>query len=218
MSQDVRVTSIAALSEFRAALCTFGEDAKAALGNAEMDVRRTTDWLVRGQAPHWQAEIKRGQLAVADAQAALFRRKISQGKDSPPNDSEQKEALRNAKRRLAHAEEKLKTIKKWIPIFQHAVSEFHARSRPLGDMIEGDLKNGLVLLDRMVVALDAYTRIAPPPGMAAAEPQGVGASRASAGSDASLGSMAAGNPPPPETETEPDRVRQEGEPIAVEEG
>ena len=193
-SQNVKVSSIAALAEFRNALCTFAEDAKSSVGNAEMEVRRTTDWLVRGQSLHWQAEIKKSELAVAEAQAALFRRKIS-STGGTVNDGEQKENLRNAKRRQQHAEDKLRIIKRWIPQFQHAVGEFHARAHPIGDMASGELERALHLLDNMVAALDAYTRINAPSG-AGREVSGVGNGKASpaVATTGSPESAAAGTP------------------------
>jgi len=230
MSQNVKVTSIAALGEFRNALATFGEDAKSAIGNTEMEVRRATDWLVRGQAMFWTAEIKKSQQAVAEAQAALFRRKISQ-QGGTVNDAEQKEALRNAKRRLTNAEEKLKVVKKWIPVLQHAVAEYHARVHPLGDMAGGELKHAMFLLDNMVAALDAYTKINPPPRMAAAAPGGGSGAAKSAGTAAGTPeTAAAGTPeaapvPVPlagsggadgESTPAPVGAPEPGEPIAVE--
>lgn len=173
MSQNVRVVSIGTIEDFRNALILFMDDAKSALGTVEMEIRRTSDWLIREQSAHWTAEVKRQSLAVSEAQAALFRRKMQQRPGSAPNDSEQKEDLRNAKRRLEHAEEKLRVVKKWIPVFERAVGEYHSRANPLGDSIEGDLRNAVAKLDRMVAALDAYTKIAPP-SMPAAGPGGGG--------------------------------------------
>ncbi len=198
-SQNVKVTSIAALAEFRNALCTFAEDARSSIGNAEMDVRRTNDWLARGQTLFWQAEIKKSELAVAEAQAALFRRKISQTGDTA-NDSEQRENLRNAKRRLQHAEDKLRVVKRWIPQFQHAVGEFHARVHPIGDMASGELDRALRLLDNMVAALDAYTRIAPPPSSRDATASGTTAG-SPAGAAAGTTESAAIAPPSPEPDS-----------------
>ncbi len=178
MSQNVRVLSISTIDDFRNALVLFCDDAKAALGSVEMEIRRTTDWLVRDQVQHWSSEVKKQSLAVSEAQAALFRRKMQQRPGSAPNDSEQKEELRNAKRRQEQAEEKLRIVKKWIPVWQQAVAEYHSRAHPLGDSIEGDLRNAVAKLDRMVIALDAYTKIAPPSMPTASGPSGGGSSKA----------------------------------------
>ena len=225
MSQQVKVTSIAGLAEFRNALATFGEDAKAAISNAEMEVRRTTDWLVRGQAMYWQAEIKKSQMALQEALAALSRRRISQ-QGGTINDAEQKEAVRNAKRRLQNAEDKLRVVKKWIPVLQHAVAEYHARVHPLGDMAAGELQRALFLLDNMVTALDAYTKINPPPRIAAPAPADAARPAGSGAAAGAPGSAAAGSPDAiPEAESNgangtaapaPVEAPEPGEPIAVE--
>ena len=97
----------------------------------------------------------------------------SRGPARPPTTRSRRKNSGIAKRRLEHAEEKLKVVKKWIPVFQHAAAEYHSRAHPLGDSIEGDLRNAVAKLDRMVAALDAYTKIAPP-SMAAMAPSGGG--------------------------------------------
>jgi hypothetical protein len=191
--QNIKVFRVDAISDFRASLCTFGEDAKNALGAVDMEVRRTLDWLKREQKLHWEAQIKRARLDVAEAQATLFRKKISHKPTSPAHDSDEREALREAKRRLSHAEEKLEKVKKWIPALETAVAQYRSRSQPLSDVIEGDLQKSVRMLDRMVAAIDAYLKTAPPslppsqvlagidvPGVAAPAPSGGEADCASA--------------------------------------
>jgi hypothetical protein len=122
-------------------------------------------------------EVKRAKEALSETQAELFRRKLQARPGSEIRDTEQKEAVRKAKRRLEEAEAKLEIVKKWAPVFQHAVSEYQARSRPTADMIEGDVKVALSLLDRMATALDAYIATAPP-SVGANEPMATAASTA----------------------------------------
>jgi hypothetical protein len=162
MSGSARVISIDTIRDFRAALCRFGEDTKNALGAVDMEIRRVTDWLVHDRPMYWQNEIKRRKEDLAEAQAALFRKRLQAGHDRQVYDSEEKEQVRVSQRRLLEAEEKLEIVKKWAPAFQHAVSEYLARARPTGDMLESDLKLALTLLDRMTGALDAYLAMAPP--------------------------------------------------------
>jgi hypothetical protein len=162
MSQSANVTSIEAIKEFRASLCRFGEDVKNALGAVEMEIRRSLDWILHEQPAYWQMQIKRRKEELSQAQAELFRRRLQAKPGSEVRDTEQKETVRITQRRLIDAEEKLQRVKKWAPVFQHAVSEYQARARPTGDMIEGDLRVALQLLDRMTAALDAYVGMAPP--------------------------------------------------------
>jgi capsule polysaccharide export protein KpsE/RkpR len=162
MSQGANVHSVDAIRDFKVALINFAEEAQVALGSTEMEIRQIRNWLVRDQLSYWQSQIKRGQERVAMARADLFRRKLSQSNSDAISDTDQKEALRAAERKLREAEEKVIIIKKWIPVFEHALSEYHGQSQPLGDRLSGSFAATLSLLDRMLGALDAYLAMAPP--------------------------------------------------------
>jgi hypothetical protein len=163
MSQAAKVHSVEAIREFRIALTNFAEDARNALSSVEMEIRRTRDWLQRDQAMHWQTAVKRGNEQVSMARVELHRRRLSQQNSDAISDTEQKENLRMAQRRLEEAEEKVRRVKAWIPVFEHAVAEYHSASQPLGDRLTGSLVNSLTLLDRMFASLESYLATAPPP-------------------------------------------------------
>jgi len=161
MSQ-ANVRSVDALKDFKNALIAYAEEARNALNGVDMDVRRTRDWLERDQFMYWQMQVKKRNEQVSQARADLFKRQISQSGSGSVSDTDQKEALRLAIQRLRQAEEKLAKVKRWGPVLQHAIAEYNAKSRPLGDRISGDLVNSLALLDRMVASLDAYMAIKAP--------------------------------------------------------
>ena len=56
-SEFARVTSVEALKDFRADLCTFGERARDGLSSVQMAVQRTADWI-EGQEKSWQREVR----------------------------------------------------------------------------------------------------------------------------------------------------------------
>ena len=104
MSQSANVRSVDAIREFRIAMTTFAEEARTALGSAEMEVRRTRDWLSRDQLTFWQAQVKRRNELLSIARTELHRRRLSQQGSDAVSDSEQKENVRTAQRRLEEAE------------------------------------------------------------------------------------------------------------------
>ena len=95
------------------------------------------DWLERDQLGYWQAQVKKRQEDLMQARSDLHRRKISQQGSDAVSDAEQKEALREATRRLRVAEEKVALVKKLIPMLHHAIDEYHSHSQPLGDHLSG---------------------------------------------------------------------------------
>lgn len=170
MSQSANVRSVEAIQHFKVALTNFADDARNALGGVEMEIKRTRDWLLRDQLGYWQSQVKRRNEALSMARTELHRRRLSQQGSDAISDTEQKENVRNAQRKLEEAEQKVVLVKKWAPVLEHAISEYHSTSQPLGDSLSGSLMNSLALLERMVASLDAYlattapsTPIAPPP-------------------------------------------------------
>ena len=162
MSKSANVRSIQALKDFRNAFCNFAEDARGALGAVEMEVRKFRDWLERDQMNYWRMQVKKRQDDLIDARAELHKKKLAAGKSDAVSDSEQKENLRNATRRLRAAEEKVETIKKLIPQFHHAVAEYHSHSQPLSDHMSGGFERSLARLTAMIDALEGYIALQAP--------------------------------------------------------
>ncbi len=162
MSRSANVQSIQTLKDFKLAMIEFGEDARNALSGVEMDLRKMRDFLERDQLGYWQMQVKRRNEEVMQARSDLHRRKISQQGSDAVSDSEQKEALREAMRRLRIAEEKVALIRKLIPQFHHAIAEYHSHSQPLGDHLSGGFEKSLSVLERMVLSLEAYVATTAP--------------------------------------------------------
>src|SRR5579875_4074011 len=156
MTRSANVQSIQTLRDFKVAMIEFGEDARNALSGVEMDLRKMRDWLERDQLGYWQMQIKRRNEEVMQARSDLHRRKITQQGSDAVSDAEQKEALREAMRRLRVAEEKVALIKKLIPQLHHAIAEYHSHSQPLGDHLTGGFERSLAVLERMILALESY--------------------------------------------------------------
>jgi hypothetical protein len=162
MSQTANVRSVEALKDFKNTLITYADDARAALSSVQMDIRHTRDWLERDQMAYWKGQVKRRQELVGLARTELHRRRLSQANSDAISDTDQKEALKLAQRKLAEAEEKVEKVKRWIPILQKAISDYNSHAQPLGDRLAGPFENSLALLDRMVAALDAYRALSAP--------------------------------------------------------
>ncbi len=161
MSQ-ANVRSVDAIKDFKIALIAFAEDARVALDSMEMEIRQTRNWMERDQFAFWKSQVKRGHEQLAEARAELHRRKVSQINSDAVSDSDQKEAVRMAQRRLQEAEEKVERIKRWGPVLEHALSEYHSQAQPLGDRLSGSLVASIALLERMIRAIEEYTAIEAP--------------------------------------------------------
>ena len=162
MAESAKVLSIQSLKDFRVALVTFTEEARNALGGVDMELKRMRDWLERDQLSYWQMQVKRRHEAMMMARTELYRRRISQQGSDAISDTEQKEALKEAQRRLRIAEEKVEAVKKLIPIFHHAMAEYVSRAAPLTDHLSGGIDKSLGSLTKMIDSLEAYLALNAP--------------------------------------------------------
>ena len=60
------------------------------------------------------------------------------------------------------AEEKVEIVKRLIPIFHHAASEYTSRAMPLADHLSGGIDKSLGSLQKMIEAIEGYLALAPP--------------------------------------------------------
>jgi hypothetical protein len=162
MAQSAKVLSIQALKDFRIALVNFTDEARNALSGVDMELKRMRDWLERDQLSYWQMQVKRRHEAMMMARTELFRRRVSQQGSDAISDTEQKEALQEAQRRLRIAEEKVEAVKKLIPIFHHALAEYVSRATPLADHLSGGIDRSLGSLTKMIESLESYLALSAP--------------------------------------------------------
>jgi hypothetical protein len=191
MSKSANVLSVQTLKDFKLAMITFAEDARNSLSGCDMELRRMRDWLERDQLGYWQSQIKKREADLMQARADLHKRKISQQGSDAVSDAEQKEALREATRRLRVAEEKLAQIKKLIPFLHHAIDEYHSHSQPLGDHLAGGFEKSVFTLEKMVGALEDYLALAAPSAPRLDSFTETGSSATSTGSSTAAGSASA---------------------------
>jgi hypothetical protein len=191
MSSQASVRSIDTLKDLRVALALYGEDTLGALGAVEAEVRRTLRWLQEEQPRYWQDQIKRRREQVSMARAEVFKKNLQKRADYNPPMSEQKDNLRKAEASLQDAEKRLAAVKKWQPLFQHAVLEYHASVQRIKDLSAGDVPRAVNLLSRMIDALEAYLRVTAPSGLETLPATGPGAAAMMAIPTAQVDSVAA---------------------------
>ena len=174
MSESANVRSIAALTDFRAALTTFGDEAKDALAAIETEIRRCADWL-HDQLIYWKAEVRRSEDELHQAKQELARRRLMKVGDRPLDCTEQEKAVRRAQARLEHAEEQEEKTRTWIRDLPRVITDYEGRARQLQSLVEGELPRACALLERKAEALEAYVAMQAPsreaPSVAAQPPE-----------------------------------------------
>ena len=120
------------------------------------------DWLERDQLGYWQSQVKKRSQDLMQARADLHRRQLSQQGSEAVSDADQKEALREAQKRLRAAEEKVALVKRLIPQLHHAIDEYHSHSQPLGDHLAGGFEKSMAGLEKMILSLESYLALEAP--------------------------------------------------------
>ena len=162
MSRSANVLSTQALKDFKVVMANFSEEARNSLGGVDMELRRMRDWLERDQLGYWQSQVKKRNELLMQARADLHRRQLSQSGSESVSDADQKEALREAQKRLRAAEEKVALVKRLIPQLQHAIDEYHSHSQPLGDHLAGGFEKSMATIEKMILALESYLALRAP--------------------------------------------------------
>src|SRR3954452_5573646 len=120
MSADVR--SIAAVIDWRADLTNYGDSLAEAMAGVNLEIRRAFDWLEE-QLARWQRAVRDCEEDVVRAKAELSQRKFATWDGREPDCTVQEKALRLAKARQEHAEEKVETCRRWIARLPKLIDE-----------------------------------------------------------------------------------------------
>lgn len=163
MAKGARVTSIDVIRRFRAALCTFIEEASMALGEAQADVQRTLWWLEHDQVRHWERQIRMRSEKVTQAKSELYRAQMAQTPDGTrPSAMEERKLVRRWEAALTEAETKLKRTKHWAQMLQREQLTFRGQCQSLSSSLNSDLPRAVAKMEAMIENLQAYVDIAPP--------------------------------------------------------
>src|SRR5260370_1317213 len=68
------------------------------------------------------------------------------------------------------AEKRAERVKKWEPAPQRASHEMHAGTRRIKNIASGDVPRALALMERLIDAVEAYLRVAPPSAIGVSAP------------------------------------------------
>jgi hypothetical protein len=133
-----QVDRIAELERLKEALVAFVEHARVALGSAEMEFGRLSQWIEH-EAPYaWQQLGKQATEDIAVGKAALFRKRLQRTDGHIPDTSEEEEQLKRSHRRAEEAASKLEACRKWRRRLAQAWSEYQGPANTLADQVAGE--------------------------------------------------------------------------------
>lgn len=163
MAGRARVLQSEALRDFRSALAEFADAVTRALGEVESDVQRMSWWLSHERPAYWKAEVRRREDRVNTARGEIARKRLIAAPE-PASVVEERKALEVEERRLASALARQEATRRWAAVWDHEAAVYKGSSAGLTEVIHRDLPRAMERLARMAATIEAYERIAPPPG------------------------------------------------------
>lgn len=164
MGRSARVTSIAAVQRFAAALRCFQDEASKALEGLDVEIRRAVDWIRRQQKEYWTRQLRCSEQQLQEAKLNLERcRMFKRIGHHEPSCIEEKRALEREKHRLRVCREKLEAVRHWSRAVDRAVFEYEGGVGQLARWLETDAERAIAVLGRIRRTLDAYVAGQPPP-------------------------------------------------------
>lgn len=195
MSSSVKVTSLEELRDFAVAVAAFVDQANDALLAVDLETRRFVDWIRCEQPRRWHQARQQCNDEVAQANAALVRKKLRKMDDGrEPDTTEELKALRKAKQKLEYVEEKIAQTRKWGKLIDQPVNEYIGQARQLGVLLEGDPPSILRFLRAAIAGIESYIDVEAP---RTAEALGVEGASSVARATASEADPAGGEPAAP---------------------
>lgn len=163
MSSSVKVTSLEELDDFRAAVATFVDHAGDALLAVDMETRRFVEWLRHEQPRYWHQAQQKCADELAEAKAALVRKKLRKMDDGrEPDTTEEIKAIRQAKAKQEYVEEKIANTRKWGRLIDQPVNEYIGQARQLTALVEGDPAPVVRFLRGAIGHLEGYLSVEAP--------------------------------------------------------
>lgn len=158
MAERAKITSVEAIQQFRTEMLVFLSKARPALEEASSEVTRMRVWLEVEQRNLWEAQLRRRRRKLEEAEAALFSAKMSSFQEAS---SAQQMAVVRARREVAEAEEKCRTIKQWARDYENRTQPLLKQQEKLTSLLATDVPNAVALLAAVVDTLQKYASVAP---------------------------------------------------------
>lgn len=160
MGPSAKVTSIAAVADFREAWMIFLALAREALTTMDSEVR-TARHLLEESLKEWERLAKQREEQWVEAKLILHRQKLSRVFGRPIDTTVEEEAVRKAQRRLQEVQDKIVKTRKWLPRIERAVLDYQGPKQQLAVMIETDAVKATAFLDQKLMSLEEYVKLHP---------------------------------------------------------
>lgn len=156
MPEQAQVRSVDALEAFRSHLVVYLSKARPIVEEISSELRRTQLWIETDRLAYWHRESLRRTRALEEAQQALLSARIATFREATPV---QQNAVHAARRALEEAQDKLRTLKRWMREFGPRTEVFARQVSALESALAQDLPRAIAWLAEAVRLLEAYADV-----------------------------------------------------------
>jgi hypothetical protein len=156
MAEAANITSIDAITAFRAALIVFLSKARPLLEETAGEIVRTRQWLENDQRRHWETQMRVRGRKLEEARAELFNATLSKLQEAS---SLHHMAVQRADRAVRECEGKLNVVKKWSRELDDKTEPSLKQAGQFQTFLATDMAKAVAYLDEVIKALEAYASI-----------------------------------------------------------
>ena len=156
MGQAANITSVDAITAFRAALIVYLSKARPLLEETSGEIMRMRQWLENDQRRVWETQMRQRGRKLEEAKAELFNATLSKLQEAS---SLHLMAVQRADRAVRECEGKLNAIKKWSRELEDKSEPLLKQAGQFQTFIMTDMAKAVAILDEVIKALEAYANI-----------------------------------------------------------
>lgn len=153
MAEQAQVKSVDALDSLRAAFLSYQTKSKRSLDTALEESSRLRQWLQGDCRIHWEGQVRQWGRRLDQAKAELMTARLSALVDRSVR---QEEAVNKASQGLAHAQEKLKCVKRWSRDFENTTGPQVRRLENVREQFCHQIPKATAWLYQASLTLEAY--------------------------------------------------------------
>ena len=150
------VRSLEALRLFRPVVIQFETELRNVFGALHREVDRTLEWLDHDCPRHWRQQVRKSFDDLAKARSELARKQMITVAGHRPECIDEKNALRDARRRLEQAQKMIHTVSSWSIKAHRAADEYNGQIGRIEQDLSQSIPQLCAVLDRIIAALHSY--------------------------------------------------------------
>ena len=158
MAETANITSVDAITAFRAQLIVYLGKARPLLEELAGEIIRTRQWLENDKRLQWEHQFRLRTRKLEEARAELFNARLSKLQEAT---ALQSMAVQRAERAVHECESKLNAIRKWSRNLEPATAPLVKQAEQLQTYLATEMTRAVAHLDNTIRALENYADLVP---------------------------------------------------------